>query len=124
MKKKINVGIIGRNFGYKVIFQSILKIKTMNVYGFSFKQQKKKINLPKKIKIYRNWKKLISEKKIQAIIISAPPVLHEEMILYAIKKNKHILKLYMRHGREVFKQAFPDGITNDSLQMLMDKNNG
>ena len=90
MKKKINVGIIGRNFGYKVIFQSILKIKSMNVYGFSFKKNKKKINLPKKIKIYSNWKKLISEKKIQAIIISAPPTLHEEMILYAIKKNKHV----------------------------------
>ena len=42
MKKKINVGIIGRNFGYKVIFQSILKIKSMNVYGFSFKKNKKK----------------------------------------------------------------------------------
>jgi hypothetical protein len=30
----------------------------------------------------------------------------------------------MKHGREVFKQAFPDGITNDSLQMLMEKDNG
>ena len=40
------------------------------------------------------------------------------------KRNKHILKLYMKHGREVFKQAFPDGITNDSLQMLMEKDNG
>tara|TARA_Y100000592_G_scaffold88436_1_gene144255 strand:- start:662 stop:889 length:228 start_codon:yes stop_codon:yes gene_type:complete len=40
------------------------------------------------------------------------------------KRNKHILKLYMKHGREVFKQAFPDGVTNDSLQMLMEKDNG
>ena len=42
------------------------------------------------------------------------------------KSNKHILKLYMKHGREIFKQAFPEGITNDSLKMLMEsnKNNG
>ena len=90
MKKKINVGIIGRNFGHKVIFHSISKINSFNVYGFAFKNTKKKINLPKNIKIFSNWKKLISEKNIHAVVISAPPRLHEEMILYAIKKNKHI----------------------------------
>ena len=62
MKKKINVGIIGRNFGHKVIFRSISKINSFNVYGFSFKNTQKKINLPKNIKIFSNWKKLISEK--------------------------------------------------------------
>ena len=39
------------------------------------------------------------------------------------KSNKHILKLYMKHGREVFKQAFPDGITVDSLKMMAESDN-
>jgi len=39
------------------------------------------------------------------------------------KSNKHILKLYMKHGRDVFKQAFPDGITDDSLKMMMTPDN-
>ena len=90
MKKKINIGIIGRNFGYNVIYKSIIRGKLFNVIGFSFRDNKKKIILPQNIKIYQNWKKLISDKKINAIIISAPPFMHEKMILFAISKNKHV----------------------------------
>jgi hypothetical protein len=39
------------------------------------------------------------------------------------KSNKHILKLYMKHGRDVFKQAFPDGINDASLKMMMTPDN-
>ena len=90
MRKKINIGIIGRNFGYNVIYKSIIRDKLFNVIGFSFRDNKKKIILPQNIKIYQNWKKLISDKKINAIIISAPPFMHEKMILFAISKNKHV----------------------------------
>ena len=88
--KKINVGIIGRNFGYKVIFKALKNIKDFfNVIGFSFK--KKKIDsFPKDIKIYKNWKSLISDKKINAVFISSPPKTHKEIIKYSIKKKKHI----------------------------------
>ena len=41
--KKIKAGIIGRNFGYKVIFQALKKIKDFKVIGFYVKD-KKKIN--------------------------------------------------------------------------------
>ena len=33
--KKINVGIIGRNFGYKVIFKALKKIRDFKIIGFS-----------------------------------------------------------------------------------------
>ena len=32
--KKIKAGIIGRNFGYKVIFQALKKIRGFKVIGF------------------------------------------------------------------------------------------
>tara|TARA_Y100000361_G_C11144332_1_gene337080 strand:+ start:1079 stop:1402 length:324 start_codon:yes stop_codon:yes gene_type:complete len=31
------------------------------------------------------------------------------------KKNKLILKMYKRHGREMFTQAFPQGVTYEDL---------
>ena len=43
--KKINVGIIGRNFGYKVIFKALKNIRDFNVIGFSVKKKKKLIHL-------------------------------------------------------------------------------
>ena len=39
-----------------------------------------------------------------------------------LKRNKRILKLYSMYGREVFKQAFPDGVTNTSVEQLMSTN--
>ena len=90
MQKKINVGIIGKNFGYNVIYNSILNKKLFNVRGFSFRDISKKIALTKNVKIYQNWKKLISDNNINAVIISTPPFTHEKIILYAISKNKHI----------------------------------
>lgn len=35
------------------------------------------------------------------------------------KRNKRILKLYMTHGRDVFKQVFPDGVTPTSIEALI-----
>tara|TARA_B100000029_G_scaffold232956_1_gene230305 strand:+ start:1127 stop:2152 length:1026 start_codon:yes stop_codon:yes gene_type:complete len=91
MQNKINIGIIGKNFGYHVIYKSFLKNKKYNIKGFSFKSKKiEKIKIPKKIKIYPNWKKLILDKKIDAVAIAAPPILHKKMIEFSIKNNKHI----------------------------------
>ena len=37
------------------------------------------------------------------------------------KRNKRVLKLYTTYGREVFKQVFPDGVTNSSLEALVNQ---
>ena len=87
--KKINVGIIGKNFGYKLIFNVIQRLKEFNTIAFCFKNPRnfKTIN---KIKIYTDWKKMLSNKKINAVIISSPPETHLEIIKTAIKKKIHI----------------------------------
>ena len=90
MKKKLNIGIIGKNFGYNVIYKSIEKNKSFNVVGFSQKNKELNHKIPKNIKIYSNWKNLILDKKIKAVVIATPPRLHKKIIEYAIKKNKHI----------------------------------
>ena len=87
--KKINVGIIGKNFGYKLIFTVIQRVKEFNTIAFCFKNSSnfKTVN---KIKIYTDWKKMLSNKKINAVIISSPPETHLEIIKTAIKKKIHI----------------------------------
>ena len=89
MNKKINIGIIGGNFGYKVIYRALKNIKDFRVMGFSVKKISNRF-ISEKIKIYKNWKNLISDKKIDAIFISSPPFTHRKIIEFAIKKNKHI----------------------------------
>ena len=54
MKDKINLGIIGKNFGYKVIYNAIKDDKSFNVLGFAFKKKKKIKKLEKEIKIIKN----------------------------------------------------------------------
>ena len=69
MQNKINVGIIGKNFGYHVIYKSFLKNKEYRVKGFSFKSKKNNnIKIPKNIKIYPNWKKLVLDKEIDIVV--------------------------------------------------------
>ena len=34
------------------------------------------------------------------------------------KRNNHIMKKYLYHGREVFKSVFPEGVTETSLEEL------
>ena len=87
--KRINVGIIGRNFGYKVIYRALKKIKDFNVLGFSVKKISNEFK-SEKIKIYKSWKSLISDKQINSIFISSPPRTHKKIIKFAIKKNKNI----------------------------------
>ena len=64
---KINVGIIGRNFGLKVIYRGLKKNNFFKVIGISFKKKSLKNDIPKNLKIYRNWRDLVSDKKIKAI---------------------------------------------------------
>ena len=88
--KKILVGIIGKNFGYKVIYKALLKNNLFKVGSFCFKEKKNIPDLPKNIKIYKNWKKIVEDKKLKALIVSVPPFLQKKILLSAIKNNKHI----------------------------------
>ena len=91
MQNKINLGIIGKNFGYHVIYKSFLKNKKYKIKGFSFNTKKKEqIKIPKSVKLYSSWKELILDKTINAVAVAVPPLLHKSIIKFAIKNNKHI----------------------------------
>ena len=87
MKNKINLGIIGKNFGYHVIYKSFLKNKKYRFKGFSFKSKKlEKIKIPKNVKLYSNWKRLILDKTINAVVVAAPPILHKNIIKFRLTR--------------------------------------
>ena len=87
--KKINIGIIGKNFGYKVIYNAVKKIKFYNTIAFSFRK-KKNFQINKKIIIYKDWKKMLANKRIKAVIIASPPETHFDIIKEALKRKLHI----------------------------------
>jgi len=90
INNKISVGIIGKNFGYNVIYKALLKNKLFKVKSFCFREKKNIPSLPKNIKIFTDWKKIIKDKSINAIIISKPPFIQKKILSFAIKNNKHI----------------------------------
>ena len=52
MQNKINLGIIGKNFGYHVIYKAFLKNKKYKIKGFSFRSRKiEKLKIPRNINI-------------------------------------------------------------------------
>lgn len=89
MKKKINIGIIGKNFGHKVTYKVLKKIKSFNTIAFCFKSSSYLKN-DKKITIYKDWKKLLRNKRLDAIVIASPPETHFKIIKEAIKRKIHI----------------------------------
>ena len=64
MKKKINVGIIGKNFGLKVILQAFQKNMYLNVVAFSsLRKPENKTFQKKNMYIFMNQGFLIQQKK-------------------------------------------------------------
>lgn len=92
MKKKVKipVAIIGKNFGYKVLAKALSKTKRFELKALAFKSNKFKKNLERNILISSNWKNVIKNKNIKAVIIATPPSTHENIINFAIKHQKHI----------------------------------
>ena len=91
MKKKINVGIIGKNFGLKVILQAFQKNMYLNVVALSsLRKPENKTFQKNNINFYSNWKNMINSKSIDAVAIATPPKTQQKIINYAIRKNKHI----------------------------------
>ena len=88
--KKITVGIIGKNFGYNVIFKALYKSKLFNIKSFCVRNKKNLPNFSKKIKVLTDWKRLVSNKQTKAIIVATPPYLQKKILIFAARNNKHI----------------------------------
>ena len=91
MKKKINIGIIGKNFGLRVILKAFKKNKKLKIVALSsIKKPKKNLLEENSLYYFPNWKKMINSKLIDAVVVATPPNIQDQIVNYSIKKNKHI----------------------------------
>ena len=93
MKKKINVALIGSNFGingYLPVLKKIKKIKLLIICSKNIKAKNSFLQLDNKIKLENNWKKVFT-KEIDLIILAVPPLIQEKILKYNLKHKKKII---------------------------------
>jgi len=86
-KNVIKVGIIGGGFGYYGHYKAFSKISSCKVVAIV---TKKKINLPKNVKIYSSVKKLISNENLDLISIATIPKIQQNLFSQLIKYGANL----------------------------------
>ncbi len=93
MKRKLNIGIVGLgHIAQNFHLPSLKTIKDVNIWSCCDKNNNLVKKISKKYKVSRsflNYKKFISDKKLDAVHICTPPYLHYRDIMTAIKFQKH-----------------------------------
>jgi predicted dehydrogenase len=88
-QNKIKVGLLGYGFIAKTHAPNIINNPKAQLHSiYSVPQDKEKI--PAGVKFFEDWKTLIDDPEIQAVVIATPTFTHKEIALYAAKKGKHI----------------------------------
>ena len=85
--RKINVCIIGANFGINVHLKALKKIKNVNILGVAGIKKRKLKN----INYYLNWKSMINEVRPSFVIVSVPPNIQMNILKYLAKKKINFL---------------------------------
>ncbi len=94
MKEKIGIGIIGTGFARKTqipAFQSLPDAEVVSVASGSLENAEK---TAKEFGIKHstdNWKQTVERDDVDLICITTLPNLHQEMVLYSLEHEKHIL---------------------------------
>src|SRR5688500_8070261 len=93
--EKLNIGIIGcgsRGVGLMYVLKELqdkFKITAMcDVLDFRFKEAKAVVT--NQVKEYKDYKQLLDDKSVQAVIIASPLYLHYQMAVDSLKAGKHV----------------------------------
>ncbi len=92
--KKVKIGIIGtgsRGCGLISILNKIEKIEVVaccDVLPFQLKKGEERVG--RKVKSYLDYKKLLDDKDIDAVLIATPFSTHGKIAIDALKANKHV----------------------------------
>jgi len=94
--KKISIGFCGYGYWGKNILRNLKSLNNVNVKYICDKSEE---NLNKAMQAYgtltvcvytNNYKKIIMDPKIDAIVLATPPKTHYELAYQAIKAGKHV----------------------------------
>jgi predicted dehydrogenase len=90
----INIGIIGNGMIAREHILSFKKVPGTNIKwiaGRDFEKLKKSQESYSIQNITTNYKEILDDNSVQAVVITTPPAMHEQMFLDALKAQKHIL---------------------------------
>ncbi len=94
MKEKIRVGIIGTGFARTVQIPAFQKCEGAEVVSVSSAHLENAERTAREFNIAHytdDWRETVRNEAVDLICITAPPVFHREMTLFALENEKHVL---------------------------------
>ena len=89
--RKLQIGIIGLGRWGTNILKDVLKIKDITLVSVATRNTQIFEKIPKKCKIFNDWKELIDNSDLDGVIISTPAETHYEIASKAIKRGINTL---------------------------------
>ena len=95
--KKIRLGIIGMGrWAREAHLRNLRQLNNLfQVHAISSRTEKNielaKEIIGKEVRVYRDWRELLEDRDIEAVIVTTPNHTHEEIASFALKKGKHVL---------------------------------
>lgn len=89
----IKLGIIGIEFGQRVLLPAFRAINSIEVVGFaatSLERAKQVCERHRVARAYASWHDMIYDSNINALAIAVPPLVQQEIITAALTMNKHL----------------------------------
>jgi predicted dehydrogenase len=124
-----NLGIVGVGGFGEFLIDSYSKLKDVNVYAITSRDEKKLNKICSKYKIekgYSTYRELLQDKKVDIVLIATPPFLHYEEVIEAAKSKKHILcekplAINLKQGKKI-KKALNKYNVNLTMDFILRKN--
>lgn len=89
----IRLGIIGIEFGQRVLLPAFRTIDSIEVVGFaatSLEHAQKACEHNQIARAYASWHDMIHDSSINALAIAVPPMVQEEIVSAALQMDKHL----------------------------------
>lgn len=94
MAGKAGIGIIGTGFARKVQIPSFAACEGAEVVSVASGSLQNAEDTAREFGIGHytgDWRETVSREDVDLVCITTPPILHREMVLFALENNKHIL---------------------------------
>ena len=88
-KSKLKIGLIGYGFIGKTHAPNIINNPNATLHSI-FSAPEDKDSIPTGVKFFDDWKALIDDPDVDAVVIVTPTFTHREIAIYAAQKKKHI----------------------------------
>lgn len=89
----LRIGILGGNFGVNVHVPAFQRDQRCRVWGLWTRRFSQAQSSAKRLKIpfiYKNWRDLVDDPRIDVVAVALPPLLQSQIIPYALKRGKSL----------------------------------